>query len=331
LVGALGPNILGYCDPDVDRAIRHQLDKGISFSLATELEAELAELMCELIPCAEMVRFGKNGSDATSAAIRLARFYTGYDRVAIIAGEGYHGWHDWAVAGTERDLGVPGVVKSLTHRIPPVKNKIKEQFALHKYAAIMVDPENLDYDFLSFLREACTQAGYLLVFDEVRTGFRYALGGYQEYIDVTPDLACFGKSMANGMPISAVCGSKKIMKLLEEGVFWSGTFFGETLSLSAALATIGKIYTEGVVEHLWELGEGLIDEIHSMIGDMDGIAITGLGPRAKLDFHNQNRREKFMRDMIREGILVINSHNLCFSMGQYEKDRILAAYKAVLG
>ncbi len=332
IVGALLPNILGYNDADVDRAIRDQLDKGISLSLATELEAQLAETLVKLIPCAESVRFGKNGSDATSAAIRLARAHTRFDKIGIIqTGEGYHGWHDWAVANTPRDAGVPGLVKSLTDRMGPNIEEITERLCRHRYAAIIIDPENHGASFLAALKKLCAQVGALLIYDEIRTGFRYSLGGYQKYIGVIPDLACFGKSMANGMPISALVGPKHIMEGLntKDGPFWSGTFFGETLSIAAAIATIEKIKREGVVEYLWNIGTTIKEAVNEIPG-YKGICLGGSVYRNTILFDHDDIRLKFMRDMAQEGVLVINSHNLCFAMGENEVDKVISAYRKVL-
>lgn len=330
LVGSLLPNILGYNDPDVDWAIRNQLDKGISPSLATELETQLAEKLIRLIPCAEMVRFGKNGSDATSGAIRLARAFTGLDHIGIIEPEGYHGWHDWAVANTSRDAGVPGIVKSLTRRLKPEIEHLKESLCRHRYAAIIIDPENHDFSFLIALKTLCRQTGAILIFDEIRTGFRYSLGGYQEYSGVIPDLACFGKSMANGMPISALVGAKHLMDDLsyKDGVFWSGTFFGEALSLAAAIATIDKIQRYNVIDELWNIGSSIKPFIEEALGKAgtNDITLGGLPPRLTLTFCDENTSNKFMKTMAEEGILIINSNNVCYAMGTNEIERIQTAY-----
>lgn len=337
LVGALLPNILGYNDPDVNYAIRRQLDKGISFSLATELEAQLAETLIKLIPCAEMVRFGKNGSDATSGAMRLARAWTGRDRIGIIqwpGGEGYHGWHDWAIANSPRDTGIPGIVKSLTHRMEPNIEEITEKLCRHKYAAILIDPENHNYTFLSNLKALAHETGALFVFDEIRTGFRYALGGYQEYIGVVPDLACFGKALGNGMPISAIVGRYDLMSFMgnKGGPFWSGTFFGETLSIAAAIATIAKIERENVIDHLWKIGQELRLGTAQLPARDDGIKFYApTAARMQIQFANKSVQDNFIRKMANEGILILNSHNTCYAMGENELDIILSAYRKVLG
>ena len=238
----------GYRDPDVDLAIRRQLTRGISFSLPTTLEMELAERLVKHIPCAEMVRFGKNGTDATSAAVRLARAATKRDRLILL---GYHGWQDWYIGATTRNLGVPACVSALSHLAPYGDlEAIEDLFARHpgEFAAVMLEPMNTVEPapgYLKGLKDLVHRHGALLIFDEIITGFRWSIGGAQARYGVTPDLACFGKAMGNGMPISAVVGRADIMRLMED-IFYSGTFGGETLSLAAAIATIDKIDREAV-------------------------------------------------------------------------------------
>lgn len=239
----LMPVILGHGDPDVNAAIRKQLERGISFSMPTALETELAERLVKHIPCAEMVRFAKNGSDATSAAMRLARAYTGRDKVLAC---GYHGWHDWYIGSTTRDLGVPSAVKALTQSVPYNDADAVEKIfsaAPNDFAALILEPTAV-YEpapgYLERLRTITEKYGVVLVFDEIVTGFRISLGGAQKYYGVTPDLACFGKAMGNGMPISAILGKREIMSLMTE-IFFSGTFGGEALSLAAAISTIDKL------------------------------------------------------------------------------------------
>ena len=197
---------LGYCDPDVNQAVLEQLNLGSIFSLPHRLETEVAEQLIELIPCAEMVRFGKNGTDATSACIRLSRAVTGRERVAVC---GYHGWQDWYIGSTTRHLGVPECVRELTHRFDYNDlGSLKAQLEAHpgEFAAVILEPMNVAWptpEFLPGLRQLCDQHGALLIFDETITGFRFHLGGAQTLFGVTPDLAAFGKGMANGFPISA--------------------------------------------------------------------------------------------------------------------------------
>ncbi len=318
------PVVLGYCDADVDSTIKRQLDRGIVFSLATELEADLAERLVSLVPCAEMVRFGKNGSDATSAAIRLARAHTGRDRVALC---GYHGWHDWYIGSTTRHLGVPQAVRDLSVSFPFNDADALEallQAAPDAYAAVILEPMALEAPapgFLEAVRALCDRYGVVLVFDEIITGFRMDLGGAQTVFGVTPDLAAFGKAMGNGMPISAIVGRRQIMRRMED-IFFSGTFGGEALSLAASLATIGKLEAEagparfaatgaalkaGVGSHIADLGLG--EEIAVKGGDWwPGVLPTGKGRGDGVLVGSLLKQE-----LVAEGILMGPTFNLCLA------------------
>ena len=218
-VNGLACVTLGYCDPDVDAAVRAQMQHGVTFSLPHRLETEVSELLVEMIPCAEKVRFAKNGTDATSGAIRVARAYTGRERVAVC---GYHGWQDWYIGSTSRDLGVPNAVKALTHsfRYNDV-DSLGSLLERHpgEFAAVMLEPMTSEFPrdgFLQRVRDAAHEHGAVLVFDETITGFRYALGGAQQELGVTPDMATFGKGIANGYPLSALVGRAQYMDLIEQ-------------------------------------------------------------------------------------------------------------------
>lgn len=334
LVSALLPNVLGYRDPDVDSAVRRQLSSGISFSLATELEASLAERLVRLIPCAEAVRFGKNGSDATSAAVRLARAFTGRSHVIS---HGYHGWHDWSVARTPRNKGVPDSCDRLAWSLPAgdcsyFETSLKDM----KYAACIIEPEGWTAKQLRDLRDLCTKHGVVLIFDEVITGFRWSMGGAQAIYDVTPDLACFGKAMANGMPLSAVVGRKDIMKLMvpPDNIFYSGTFFGETLSLAASIATIDKMERVGAIQKLWDdgytLNAGAVALVHKY-GLDDEIKFSGSAPLIRLTFKSDKVKTLFIREMTAAGVLIIASHNVCYALTENDIKRVLKAYDYALG
>jgi Glutamate-1-semialdehyde aminotransferase len=305
LICALLPVILGYCDPDVDKAIRSQLEKGISFSLATVLEVELAERLVELIPCAERVRFGKNGTDATSAAIRLARAFTGKDYIIAC---GYHGWQDWYIGATVRNKGVPEIIRHLTKCIPYNDlDAINKIFSMHKdnVAAVIMEPMNSiepATGYLEDVKELAHRNGALLVYDEVITGFRYALGGAQQLFGVVPDLAAFGKAMGNGMPISAVVGRADVMREMEE-VFYSGTFGGETLSIAAAIAVIDKMRRAPVIDRLWSTGEKIAAGVRDAIvaaGLDKVIALSGKPPWILLGFNNHPAaRKEVIKNLVR--------------------------------
>ena len=232
----IGPIILGYCHPEVDEAVRRQLDDGIVFSLMHPLEVELAELMRDVIPNTESVRFSKTGCDVTSAAVRLARAYTGRERVLCC---GYHGWHDWYISVTDRNAGIPVCTGDLTHtfnynNLESVIDAIDDGTACVILEPFVFEREN--GSFLKGLREVCDRHGALLIFDEMWTGFRCALGGAQEFFGVRADMALFSKAMANGMPISAITGRRDVMSLFEKDVFFFTTFGGEALSLAASIA-----------------------------------------------------------------------------------------------
>jgi glutamate-1-semialdehyde 2,1-aminomutase/spore coat polysaccharide biosynthesis protein SpsF len=331
LVGALYPVILGYNDPDVNESIRRQLDNGISFSLATELESELSELLCKHIPCAEMVKLGKSGTDVTTAAVRLARAYTGREHILL---GGYHGWSDWSISSTDRRAGIPEDVRTLTTRISSKKiNSLPYNF-MHPYvmdevAAIIVEPID-DPEYLDWLRVTCDKHGIVLIFDEIITGFRHDMGGAQALYGVTPDLACFGKAMANGMPISALVGKRNIMeKMNSPDVFYSGTFFGETLSIAAAIATIKKIERENVCDYLCKMGARLERHILASLkhtGISDYILIDGWYPNQHLTFLNNHIRSLFMMEMAQQGVLIIASNALSFAHKEPEFKRICTAY-----
>jgi glutamate-1-semialdehyde 2,1-aminomutase len=187
-VNSLAAVTLGYCDEDVDKAVQDQMKNGVLFSLPHKLEMEVAEKLIGIIPCAEKVRFAKNGTDATSASIRIARAYTGKEHIAVC---GYHGWQDWYIGSTTRDLGVPKAVKELTHKFEYNNlESLEKIFQEQELASVIMEPMNIEYpqdNFLKKVKELVHKNNALLIFDETVTGFRYSLGGAQELFDVTPD------------------------------------------------------------------------------------------------------------------------------------------------
>ena len=315
---------LGYCDPDVTAAVQVQLHKGTIFSLGTELEIAVAEKLVEMVPSAEMVRFGKNGSDATSGAIRLARAFTGRDRVAVC---GYHGWQDWYIGSTARHRGVPKSVGALTHNWtyndPDSLKTLLVQYP-GEFAAVIMEPMNVAFPKPGFLEEVqalCRKEGTLLVFDETITGFRYANGGAQELFGVIPDLATFGKGLANGYPVSAVAGRADVMKLMEE-IFFSFTFGGETLSLAAALATLEKLQREPVVQTMNRTGEQVIRQTQTLIdshGLGDVLSLCGHPTWSFLTFKDARGHSMweiktlFMQEVLKRGVLAIGTHNISYA------------------
>lgn len=342
LVNSLASITLGYGDPDVDHAVIEQLKKGVSFSLPGILEAEVAELIVEMVPSAEMVRFGKNGTDATSAAIRLARAFTGRDQVAVC---GYHGWQDWYIGSTTRNKGVPTSVRELTHKfdynnIESLKSILGAKVG--KIAAVIMEPMNSqwpDPGFLEEVRQVTTDAGAVLVFDETITGFRFSCGGAQKLFEVIPDLSTFGKGIANGFPLSAVVGRRDIMMQMEE-IFFSGTFGGELLSLAAAKVVLEKHLNEDICKSLSELGEELtygVEEILLQEG-LDGIINFSGHPSWKFlnwqgtkGYSAEELRTFFMQEMFKRGVLVLGSHNVSLAYTPNVMKKVLEVYRITFG
>lgn len=333
----IGPIILGYCHPVVDEAIRRQLEDGITFSLMHPLEVELAELLRDCVPNAEAVRFSKTGCDVTSAAVRLARAYTGRERVLCC---GYHGWHDWYIAVTDRNAGIPECVQELTHTFN--YNDLDSVFDAidDETACVILEPcvfERENGSFLSGLRAACNRYGALLIFDEMWTGFRCALGGAQEFFGVRADLSLFSKAMANGMPISAITGRKDVMALFEKEVFFFTTFGGEALSLAASKACIEFMRGHDVAGYIANLGRRLVDGMNALIGDlgMDYVSVAGYPFRTIMNFSpaagNPLEIKTFVQqELLRRGILWSGIQNLCFSHTEADIDYTLAAFAETL-
>jgi glutamate-1-semialdehyde 2,1-aminomutase len=338
-VNSLAAVTLGYCDKDVDKAVQDQMKNGVTFSLPHILEMEVAEKLIEIIPCAEKVRFAKNGTDATSASIRIARAYTGKEHIAIC---GYHGWQDWYIGSTTRDLGVPQSVKELTHKFEYNNiESLEKIFQEHELACVIMEPMNVEYpqdNFLEKVKELTHKNNALLIFDETITGFRYALGGAQEFFNVIPDLATFGKGMANGYPLSAVVGRNEIMQKVED-IFFSGTFGGETLSLASAKVIIDKYKKYNVVKHFEEVGIDLLMRLNRLIDDNDLNDIFWTSGHPSWSFLHIKEQEKyntfeiktfFLQEMLKQGVLTLGAHNLSFSHTKKDIAKLIKVYQEVL-
>lgn len=337
LTMAVGPVVLGYGHPAVDRAILEQLERGITFSLMHPLEVEVAELVRRVVPGADSVRFSKTGCDVTTAAVRLARAYTGRAKVLCC---GYHGWHDWYIGTTSRGAGVPSATRSLTE-VVPYNDLFSVMEALDdQVACVILEPtifEEPDPDYLRVLKRACEAAGALLVFDEMWTGFRVALGGAQQRFDVTADLACFSKAVANGMPLSVLTGRADVMRLLEEDVFFFTTFGGEALSLAAAKATIEDLRDLEVPARL-ELAGKQLQEGYNRLAAKKGLSHTrasGLPCRTIINFDPAAgdpllQKSLVQQELIRHGVLWTGFHNLSFAHGEQEIAHVLLAYDRAL-
>jgi glutamate-1-semialdehyde 2,1-aminomutase len=287
---------LGYNYPFIDEQIQLQLMDGISFSLPHWLEAEVAEKVCGVFPCANngSVRFVKTGSEADSAACRIARRATGRD---VILACGYLGWHDWAMSRAKEHPGIPEFHNKGTYSfefgdrfwLSPWDKTNGLGFEWDDVAAIFIEPplflpEKLDVKaYLESLKTLAHEHGALLIFDEVVYGSRFALGGGQEFYGVTPDLCTWGKGLANGMPLAGIAGPREIMKYSD---VISGTFGGETLSLAACNATLDVYQHEPVIGYLWYIGTKFCEGLQRQIKDyglpakIEGFAVH---PRLKWD------------------------------------------------
>ena len=333
----VGPLSLGYSYDVVDEAIKDQLKDGITFSLTHPLEVEVAQLINKVVPNAESIRYSRGGADVVSGAVRVARAYTGRNKVLCC---GYHGWHDWYIAVTDRNKGIPQAIQDLTftfnyNDIQSVIDSIDEDTA-----CVVLEPyvfEAPKDNFLQKLRDVCTKNGTLLVFDEMWSGFRISIGGAQEYFGVKADLACFSKAVANGMPLSVLTGKKEIMSVLEKDVFFFNTFGGEALSLAAAKATINEMIEKNVPAQLAKQGNKLkvgYNKISEELG-MDYTKCSGFDCRTIMTFDASaanplEMKSLVQQEMIKRGILWAGFHNISFSHTDEDIEYTLKAYKEVL-
>lgn len=333
--------VLGYSYPVVNEAIKRQLKDGTNFTLMHPLELELAEVLIKTIPCAEAVRYGKNGSDATTAAIRAARGYTGRDKIAIC---GYHGWHDWYMITTERNKGIPKIMKELSYTFKYNNiDSLKQLFDTYpdQFAGVIMEPVGVtppEGSFLKDVQKVTHDNGAVLIFDEIITGFRFSLGGAQEYFNVIPDLGTFGKAMANGMPISTLVGKQEIMNVFQES-FLSFTFGGEVLSLAAAMATIRELRTKKVIPFLWAKGKKLQDGYNKLAkehGIEKHTQCVGYPPSTLVKFIGRTPDESLLmkslvqQELLKRGILWAAYHAISYSHKDPEIERTLEVFDDAL-
>jgi glutamate-1-semialdehyde 2,1-aminomutase len=336
LVSSLGAVALGYGDEEINEAVIRQLQDGVTLSLAHPIEAEVAERIVSLVPCAEMVRFGKNGSDATAAAIRLARAATGREHIIVC---GYHGWQDWYIGSTSMYRGVPEAIRALTHSIPYNDlSALTDVMAAHRdqIAGLIMEPMTATWpqeNYLQEVRRITEENGIVLVFDEMLTGFRFAPGGAQEYFGVTPDLASFGKALANGFPLSAIAGQREILELMPT-IFFSGTFGGETLSLAAAKVVLDRMATGEPTEQLADIGGRLIEKVEATRPTASKEFLTFGGHPSwmfqqwSIDDPETLAQAKtlLLQEMLRGGVLVLNTHDVTTAFTDGDIDHIAGAY-----
>jgi glutamate-1-semialdehyde aminotransferase len=329
-----GPIILGYREEEVDNAVYQQIrDKGFCFTLTQKYQNLLAKKIKELVPCSEMSIFLKTGSDATTASIRIARAYTSKLKVMRC---GYHGWHDWCV---EMKGGIPSkfyedVFEFQYNRL----DQLEELMAIHgdETAAIIMTPfghpnhqkmQIPEPGFLEGVRKIADKYGAILVYDEIRTGFRLTMGGAQELYGVTPDLTVLGKAIANGYPISVVTGKKDVMMAAESKLFISSTFFPNSEAFVAALKTIEILERDHVLENIWEKGKGFMENIQTLIDKYDvGAELTGVAPMFYITFKKdetgayKDKRKDFYTQLIRKGFFFTPFHHCYISYRHTQED-----------
>jgi glutamate-1-semialdehyde 2,1-aminomutase len=300
---ALGSVALGYAEPQLTRAVIETLASGCVSGLSPALEVEVAERFCGAIPCSERVQFMKTGAEAMSAAVRIARTYTNRD---AIVGCGYFGWHDWSSDAS----GVPASTQENFRRVPfddvPALDRAVAEAGDH-LAAVVLEPviERLpSKEWIARARELCDQRGAVLIFDEIKTGFRLATGGYQHYAEITPDLAAFGKAMANGYPLAAVCGHAALMDAAER-TWISSTLASETGALAAAGVVLAWHDRADVCAKLWTIGKDMRDVVSGALdtSGVSGVTIDGLDLMWFFRFEDPDRETAYLRAAVRNGVL----------------------------
>ena len=350
MAGGTGVIYLGYCHPEVDAAAIAQIKKGVEYAVNSPLELQLAEMLIEVVPCAEMVRYAKGGGDADAVAVRIARAYTGRDKVLFC---GYHGWHDWYLAANLEDpqrldthllAGTPcaGVPRALAGTAVPfayndlddLQRKLEanrgEVACVIMEAARSLQPAP---GFLEGVRELCDAHEVVLIFDEVVTGFRYARGGAQEYFSVTPDMATFGKAVGNGYPIAVIAGRREVMRAVETS-FVSSSYWSEAPSMAAAIAIQRIIRKDDVISHIWKMGEKCQEGIRKLSRDADApFTVNGLPPVFPLGLQVDNPapyKTLITQEMARRGIHMPGQVYIMAAHTAEDIDTVLAALEEVV-
>ncbi len=342
-----GPIILGYREEEVDEAVIRQIrDKGFCFTLTQAYQNELAQRLTELVPCAQLSIFLKTGSDATTAAVRIARAST--NRVTVLRC-GYHGWHDWSV---EMKGGIPKKLYEDVYEFHYNKLESLEQLLTqhgNETAAIIMTPfghplhakmEEPAPGFLEGVRELANRYGAVLIFDEIRTNFRLSMGGAQQRYNVIPDLSVLGKGMANGYAISAVTGTTEVMMAAATKLFISSTFFPNSDGYVAALKTLEILDRDQVIDAIWEKGERFLTNIRKTIATYDvGAELSGVAPMFFITFKKdtantqRDRRDTFYTQLIRRKVFLTPHHHgyICYRHTEEDLGRAAHAIDEAMG
>lgn len=338
-IGGIGANVLGYADPDVDAAVMEAVKNGTSSSLNCPEEIELADLLCEIHPWAEKVRYARTGGESMVVAVRIARAVTGRDKIAFC---GYHGWHDWYLAaniGTENALGehlLPGlspvgVPKGLAGTAFPFRyNHIEELEAIingnkGEIAAIVMEPIRNDWpnpSFLKSVRDLVNKTGAVLIIDEISAGFRMNSGGAHLILGIEPDIAVFSKALGNGYPIGAIIGKGRIMDAAQT-TFISSTYWTERIGPVAAIATIRKHRQVNAGKHLMKIGEQIQEGWKRIADKYDFLMhVGGIPPLSHFSFESedgQSLKAYFIQLMLERGFLASTSF---YSMYAHQEEHV---------
>ena len=310
-MAALGPIILGYSYDSINNAIKRQLEEGPIFSLPHYLEVNAAELLCEIIQGSEMAKFTKTGSDSVTAAIRASRSITEKNNIAYCGGGGV--WHDWFTVATSRNKGIPdsqrSMIKFFEYNDLESLSKLLDNDP--EIGTVCMEPMTFifpEHNFLNEVKRITHEHDALLIFDEIQTGFRWSLGGAQEKFNVTPDLSCWGKAIANGMPLGAISGKSEFMSVFED-IFYSTTYAGETLSLAAFIATVSELKTHNVLDKIYLKGKFFQEQFQKLCNEYSlNISVDGYPAKIRLQFLDENNndsiliRSLFSQENIQNGI-----------------------------
>ncbi len=353
LMMCVGASILGYADDAVDAAVIAQIRDGTAFSVSSPLEIELARELAAIIPCAEMVRYCKGGGEANTIAVRIARGYTGRDKVLFC---GYHGWHDWYLAANlESDdvldthllpgIRPQGIPRGLAGTALPFRyndlSSLEAQLNRHagQVACIILEPARGASlpapGFLEGVRSLATAHGAVLIFDEVVTGFRLAPGGAQERFGVVPDMATYAKAISNGYAMGAVAGRRAVMQVASE-MFISSTYWSDAVGLAAALATIRELRRRDVHARIGAFGSAF-QEVFNALAKEHGVPLHAAGLPQLIgigytDLDATLRRplkDYYVQELTRRGIFGSLSVNPCAAHGDTELDEIEHALREI--
>lgn len=345
----IGANVLGYCDEDVDKAVMEAITNGSMCTLNAPEEVELAEMLLELHPWADMVRYTKSGGEALAVAVRIARACTGKEIVLVC---GYHGWHDWYLAAN-LEKGDPlsyvhlsglepkGVPEGLADTNFIFQYNDTQRFldliekCNGKIAAVIMEPIRNSYPqngFLETIRKVTEEKGIVLIFDEVSSGFRLNCGGAHLTLGITPDMITLGKALSNGYPMAAIMGKEKVMKAAQD-TFISSTYWTERIGLKAAIATINKYRQKNVQEHLQRMGQKMREGMERLAQKQDiAIRVSGINPMLHFEFLYEKPlvyKTFYTQEMLKRGFLATNAYYASYAHNDEVVEKYLKAAEEV--